>query len=122
MLNAPDRRLRRFLDFAHSVSAMYSLAQVPASLVWGPASASHVLHDPTVGLPIKIWIVGTVVDLSANVTGGVLVGRPGPYSATVLRVRLLRAVDSGHMARLICLGRRKPCKYIARAYRTRTDT
>ncbi|EIW61756.1 uncharacterized protein TRAVEDRAFT_18356 [Trametes versicolor FP-101664 SS1] len=93
------RRLRRFLDFAHSV---------PASVMWGPASASHVLHDPTVGLPIKIWIVGTVVDLSANVTGGVLVGRPGPYSATVLRVRLLRTVDSGHMARLICLGRRKP--------------
>lgn len=101
------------MDFAHGSSAMYSLAQVPARPVWGPTSASHVLHDPTVALPIKIWVVGTVVDLSANLTAGVLVGRPGPYSATVLRVRLLRTVDSGHMARLICLGRRKPCKSTA---------
>lgn len=99
------------MDFAHVDSGTYSLAQVPRRPVWGSEPVSHVLHDPTVGLPIKIWVIGTVVELSADVTSGFLVGRPGPYSATVLRLRLMRAGDSGDMARLMCLGRRKPCTY-----------
>lgn len=91
---------------------MYSLAQVPTNVEWGPSPLSHLLHDPVVDRPIKLGVVGTVVDFSSNVVGGGLVGSTGPQSTTILRLRLLRPADSADMVRLITMGRRRPCKCI----------
>lgn len=92
---------------------MYSLAQVPTNVEWGPSPLSHLLHDPLVGRPLKLWVVGSIVDFSSNVAGGGLVGSTGPQSTTIVRIRLLRPADCADMVRLVSLGRRKPCKCIS---------
>ncbi|KAH9855411.1 hypothetical protein C2E23DRAFT_882797 [Lenzites betulinus] len=102
------RRLRRFLDFAHANAAVYSLGQIPTRVKWGPLPLDHVLHDTVVGHPVRIWVVGIVMDLLGRLTSTGYAGSINPESTTMLRLSLLRAADGADMERLIQMGSRKP--------------
>ncbi|EIW58454.1 uncharacterized protein TRAVEDRAFT_20459 [Trametes versicolor FP-101664 SS1] len=97
-----QRRVRRFLEFTHNELAIYSVSQIPRASTWGTPPNAHVLCQPVTMRPIKIWVVGTVADMSCSISGR------APSAETILRISFLRAIDSSFMVKLIQMGRPRP--------------
>ncbi|KAI9061027.1 hypothetical protein FKP32DRAFT_1678388 [Trametes sanguinea] len=90
-------RLRRMLDYDHPLARHYSLSKLPPDATWNYSWDPVMLSESPGGLPLKIRIIGTVVQIDS--TGG------------ELTVRLLRPLDHAFFIRVLRRGVPKPDVY-----------
>ncbi|KAI0355621.1 hypothetical protein OH77DRAFT_1402666, partial [Trametes cingulata] len=95
------RRLQNFFNFSQDRISTYALSKTPLDSAWGPPPFSHILYDPAAIRPVKIWVVGTVLELTCVVSVG------PTQSRTRLKMQLLRSVDADVADRLSNMGRRR---------------
>ncbi|KAI0357515.1 hypothetical protein OH77DRAFT_1399250, partial [Trametes cingulata] len=92
------RRLRNFLSFSDNAISTYALCKLPLHSVWGPPPFSYILYDPAALRPVKIWVVGTVLEFTCTVSVG------STRSRTRLKMQLLRGLDADAADRLLSMG------------------